>query len=59
MVTTQNYYLSFYFIIVTTPKMAKPVFKTFDLDIFLDIYFCPFLKISVDFFSRFIHFPKS
>jgi len=34
----------------------NPDFKTFDLDIFLDIYFCPFLKISVDFLSRFINF---
>jgi len=39
--------------------MAKSVFKTFDLDIILDIYFCPFLKISVDFLARFFNIWKS
>ncbi len=38
---------------------TKPVFKTSDLDIILDIYKCPFLKISVDFLRRFITFLKS
>ena len=38
MVTTQYYYFSFYFIMVTNPKMTKSSFKTFLLDIILDIY---------------------
>ena len=36
--------------------MINPNFKTLELDIFLDIYFCPFSKISVDFISRFNNF---
>ena len=33
-------------------------FKTFELDIFLDIYKCPFLKISVDFLTLFLNIMK-
>jgi hypothetical protein len=36
--------------------LQKPDFKTFPSDIFLDIYKCPFLKISVDFLFCFNNF---
>jgi hypothetical protein len=32
----------------------KGEFKTLGLDIFLDIYFCPFSKISADFLPLFL-----
>ena len=58
MVTTQYYYLPFYFIMVTNSKMAKSDSKTFGLDIYLDIYKCPFSKISVDFLTLFFKIMK-
>ena len=43
----------FHCIMVRNQKMAFSRFRTFWLDIFLDIYFCPFSKKSVDFFPTF------
>ncbi len=39
--------------------LQNAVFKTLRLDIFLDIYFCPFSKISVDFLAHLFIILKS